>query len=245
MLFRSPLNPSTHLTTFLDRSIRIGAKASPNSILTICNEAFAKNTDTASFAMDQLKASLQIVRIELGDAFAPILIDLSKKVVKWVEGLRGWITENRELMNNIGDLIFSFGKYAIIYGVLISLGGKLIGVWKLLSVAALAMNKANVALTLSTNLLRTSTIGLAGALGAVGIIAAGLVVLYLQYKSSLDKVVVTQKLTNKIKNPIKQIKIAQIISFTSIFSFLFPFVAWFPGINNYSVRNILGLLIGK
>lgn len=164
----------------------------------LTQEAFAKNTDTASFAMDQLKASLQIVRIELGDAFAPILIDLSKKVVKWVEGLRGWITENRELMNNIGDLIFSFGKYAIIYGVLISLGGKLIGVWKLLSVAALAMNKANVALTLSTNLLRTSTIGLAGALGAVGIIAAGLVVLYLQYKSSLDKVVVTQKLTNKI-----------------------------------------------
>jgi TP901 family phage tail tape measure protein len=159
-------------------------------------EAFAKQAQGASFAVDQMKAALQIARIEIGSALAPSIINLSKRIIDWAKSLRDWISTHEELLNGIMNAISAFGKYAIIIGGVIAAGGELIGTFKTIAAVAGILTTAGEGLGLATNILAASTKGLSLAFGSVGIIAIGLIALYVQYKAGLDQVAETQKLTN-------------------------------------------------
>jgi TP901 family phage tail tape measure protein len=150
----------------------------------LTQEAFAKNTDTAAFAIDQMKAALQIARIEIGSALAPVIKDLSISIIEFVKNLREWIKENPELLKTIIKVIAKLGLFMVTVGPIIFMVGKLIAVWGLLAKAAIA--------------LKISALALVGPFAAVGVVLIGTAILASKYKAKLIEVTETQKKTNKV-----------------------------------------------
>jgi TP901 family phage tail tape measure protein len=152
----------------------------------IAQEAFAKNSATAEHAMQQLKASFKIARIELGSALLPVIEDLSEKIVEYVKRLREWIKENPELIKSLMDMSVYFAKLLVTIGPMIILTGKLLTLWKGLKTATTAINLIFTGLNLTS-------MRLVGTLGLVGIALAALQVAVIHYKNTMSLVDSTNK----------------------------------------------------
>jgi len=154
-------------------------------------EAFAKNTDTAAFSIDQMKAALQVARIEIGSALAPLIVELSEDIVELVKTIRDWIKENPELLSTLTGVLTKLAALSLIFGPMIGLVGKIAGSWKILGTVGKALF-SSISTVNAGALSLVSTLGLAATAIVLTIYAME------KYKAGLKSIERSQKETNSV-----------------------------------------------
>ena len=67
----------------------------------LTQEAFAKQSDTLNFKLNQLKAAFNIIKVTVGDVLIPPIMDLTTKAIEIIRKVKDWTEANKPLTETI------------------------------------------------------------------------------------------------------------------------------------------------
>ena len=67
----------------------------------LTQEAFAKQSDTLNFKLDQLKSMFNVIRVTIGDALIPAVEDITEKVMGAIIKVKEWTEANKPLTESL------------------------------------------------------------------------------------------------------------------------------------------------
>ncbi|MQY60005.1 MAG: phage tail tape measure protein, partial [Clostridia bacterium] len=87
----------------------------------LTQEAFAKQSDTLNFKLDQLKAMFNVIRVTIGDALIPVVEDLTEKVMGALVKVKEWTEANKPLTETLVKWGGGISGVALVLGPLVML----------------------------------------------------------------------------------------------------------------------------
>jgi hypothetical protein len=87
----------------------------------LTQEAFAKQSDTLNFKLDQLKAMFNIIKVTIGDALIPVVEDLTEKVMGALVKVKEWTEANKPLTETLVKWGGIISGVALVLGPLVML----------------------------------------------------------------------------------------------------------------------------
>ncbi|MBA7601398.1 hypothetical protein ES703_08471 [subsurface metagenome] len=114
----------------------------------LTQEAFAKQSDTLNFKLNQLKEMFNVIKVTVGTALIPAVEDIVKRVMKVLKGIKEWTEANPKLTKTIvkwaagiSVLMLGLGPLLMILPGLLSSIGLIKGGVLLLSKAVMGLYK--------------------------------------------------------------------------------------------------------
>jgi TP901 family phage tail tape measure protein len=99
-------------------------------------EAFDAFVDAnPGFALEQLKTTIKVLAIEIGDHLAPILSDMAEKLSPIIKGAIDFVKANGPLVGMVVTMTAAFGALMLVLGPLFIMLPGIISAWGLLSTA--------------------------------------------------------------------------------------------------------------
>ncbi|MBA7582863.1 hypothetical protein ES708_24801 [subsurface metagenome] len=141
----------------------------------LTQEAFAKQSDTLNFKLDQLKAMFNVIRVTIGEALIPAVEDITEKVMGAIIKVKEWTEANKPLTEGL----VKWG--AGVSGVMLVLGPLMM----MLPGLVIALPKIAVAI-------KAISLAIAGAVGGLALLSpqvAGAILLTLAVYDIYTKVV--------------------------------------------------------
>lgn len=120
------------VAALVDAGSKLGADGSTNfDRMAKTMDNFAGSTDranaaieaTSSAKIDQFESSLEALSIQMGENFAPSLLQMQKDLAPVVEGFGNWVRENPRLVSTLGRvLILTSGVLAVLIPLTLGVG---------------------------------------------------------------------------------------------------------------------------
>jgi len=144
----------------------------------LTQEAFAKQSDTLNFKLDQLKEMFNVIKVTIGTALIPTVEDITKKIMGALVKVKEWTEANKPLTESLVKWAAGISGVMLVLGPLFMMLPGIIAAWPAIAAGATAASGAFSALAVS--------LGLTVAQLGFAIIGFGL--LYLEIRKAWDEI---------------------------------------------------------
>jgi len=144
----------------------------------LTQEAFAKQSDTLNFKLDQLKEMFNVIKVTIGTALIPTVEDITKKIMGALVKVKEWTEANKPLTESLVKWAAGISGVMLVLGPLFMMLPGMIAAWPAIAAGATAASGAFSALAVA--------LGLTVAQLGFAIIGFGL--LYLEIRKAWDEI---------------------------------------------------------
>ncbi len=110
----------------------------------LTQEAFEKQSATLNFALKQLKSMFEVLKVTIGDALAPVVKDITEKVMEVLKRVKEWTDANKPLFETMVKWAAGISLAMLVLGPLLIMLPGIVTALGFLKVAVIAIGKVGI-----------------------------------------------------------------------------------------------------